>query len=53
MRTLATATLLACAVALLEGCASAAERLADKCYLLGNGKAHVRVAGEALDVECK
>ena len=52
MRTLATAVLLACAVALLEGCASSAERLADKCYVFG-GKAHVRVAGEALDVECK
>ena len=52
MRTFLTAIVIACTVALLEGCASSAERLADKCYAFG-GKAHVRVAGEALDVECK
>lgn len=52
MRTLLTAVVIACTVALLEGCASTAERLADKCYAFG-GKAQVRVAGEALEVGCK
>lgn len=52
MRTLATAVLLACTVALLEGCASSAERLADKCYF-HKGKASVEVSGESYRVECR
>lgn len=52
MRTLLTAVVIAGMVALLEGCAGTAERLADKCYAFG-GKAQVRAAGDAIEVGCR